>query len=322
MVFNGFFFSMNKKSSGGSITATTTLQNGGSAPSYSFGEKTIHYFTENGTINFNRQGTVGVVVIAGGGGGGNRFGPQNNRGSPGGAGGVIYIPAWSYNEYGVSTTYNISVGAGGSIDGKGGDSVVTGTGSSNRQTLTALGGGHGTHGDGKTPSTGGSTGGVWFNGSHPNPLGLQPPNTNDGTSIYNDTGYGTKGGDGSHPPTQNPDDYENSGAGGGGGGAKQRGENAGVGNDDVPYGAHGGDGIDLTAVVGTTNIGDTNHRGWFAGGGSCDTFNGDGTQAGDPGKGGGGKGNNSGNAIPAQPNTGGGGGSNGVGGSGIVIFIV
>ena len=122
-------------------------------------------------------------------------------------------------------------------------------------------------------------------------------------------------------PTNPTDNYENNGAGGGGGGATTEGEDAGVANDVTPFGSKGGEGLDLSAFVGTT-IGDS---GWFAGGGSTDIFQGDGSEAPDmSGFGGGGRGLNTGsNALQAgMPNTGGGGGGGGgVGGSGIVIFI-
>ena len=86
-----------------------------------------------GTQHVDIPSSIDILVVAGGGGGGNRS--NGGRGSPGGAGGLIYIESFPV----LSGTYTVTVAGATALDTQGSNSVFTG----NSRTLTALGGGHG-----------------------------------------------------------------------------------------------------------------------------------------------------------------------------------
>jgi len=97
--------------------------------------------------------TVDILVVAGGGGGGNR---SQGRGSPGGAGGLIYITSYPAVQ---TVNYAVSIAGAAALDTQGSNTTYSG----NSRTLTALGGGHGRNYDnqGAAPA-GGSSGGSWY----------------------------------------------------------------------------------------------------------------------------------------------------------------
>jgi hypothetical protein len=256
----------------------------------------VHRFNTVGTTNFN-VASVGaatnvradIIVIAGGGGGGNN---DANRGAGGGAGGVIYIRNFPL----AVGTYSCVVGAGGGEGVNGNNSVFSGNG----RTLTALGGGRGAWNDNTdNASTGGSGGGGWFSGFQ-GKVSTQPQNTNDGVTVWPNTGYGNQGG---HSSGEQP-------YGGGGGGAGAAGNHWDTDNT----GPSGGDGIQVD-ITGTLT--------YFAGGGGSAGFSPQGGYAEYAGGlGGGGLGSNDAfdPASNGAANTGSGGGAGGSGGSGTIII--
>lgn len=228
---------------------------------------------------------VQYLVVAGGGGG------QNNRSGGGGAGGLLSGVTTSLS---LNTNYTVTVGAGGSYDTNGSNSVF--------HNNTSIGGGRsGTlSGDGFSGGSGGGSGHFWSG------FGTLPKIGGAGVS-----GQGFSGGTAfSGSPELGP----------GGGGASQSGGNS----NSTPFG-FGGAGLyssEYTSLGGSP-------AGWFAGGGGGG--NSYGTTKALGGNGGGGNGSIYIN-IPSTNgviNTGGGGGGNGVwgggsasGGSGIVIIRV
>lgn len=99
-------------------------------------------FTGTGSITLLKGGLVDVLLVGGGGGGGNVYG------GGGGAGGHIYKTSY-YLPLGSTT---ITIGAGGSVNGRGGDTIVS--------SLVAVGGGSGcTSGGASVLNFGGSSGG-------------------------------------------------------------------------------------------------------------------------------------------------------------------
>ena len=229
-----------------------------------------------------------ILVVAGGGGGGNRT--NGGRGSPGGAGGLIYIESFPVT----TGTYIVTIAGAAALDTQGSNSVFTG----NSRTLTALGGGFGRNADsqGAAPA-GGSSGGSWYPGYVSN-APTQPSTTNDGISNYITSGFGNAGGtSGASSPY---------GAGGGGAGG------AGA-NFNAVGGPVGGIGKQYD-ISGTAT--------YYAGGGGAADFAGINCNRYAGGLGGGGRGDNcydSNADRHGTANTGGGGGTNGTGGSGIVI---
>ena len=267
-------------------------------------EYAIHAFTETGehTFEVEEEGEVDVLVVAGGGGGGN-----DDRGGGGGAGGLVFVPELSLDK----DSYDVTIGAGGSPDSSGNDSVF--------DQLVALGGGRGSDDRDRSSSysEGGSGGGAarhqHDDGSHEVGKGLQPEQ--DGLS--GECGFGNDGGE------SGTDSW--SGAGGGGG-ALEAGK-SGTSGETSESGGDGGDGKYFGDKFGN----DVGEDGYFAGGGGGLTS---GTgDYGEGGKGGGGKGgaraSNVGDEFGGTSglkNTGGGGGGlysdadgNGDGGSGIVL---
>ena len=238
---------------------------------------------------------VHVLVVGGGGGGGD----LDSHYGGGGAGGVAHN--FGQDAYPVTPgeTIDVTVGAGG-VEREDGDDSLFGD-------ILAHGGGiGGSHGN-----DGGSGGGMGGSGAGSNPPGGEA--TQPGTNPDPFIDLGSDGGT----------DYSSSGggdqAGGGGGGATERG---GDSEDQGPSG-DGGDGVDLSAYLGT----DLGEDGWFAGGGGGSGAE---THGADGGMGGGGDGSSGSDGGPedAMPNTGGGGGGTawdgdylpgGNGGSGIVV---
>ena len=259
---------------------------------------TVQSFTTVGSTTWvcpSGVNSIEVLVVAGGGGGGGGFNSWAGGGG-GGAGGLIYR-----NNYAVtpSTSYAVTVGAGGAgqigstsprYGFSGGNSVF--------DTLTAIGGGGGNSWNSSTGSTApaGGSGGGGQNSSGPF------------TGALGTAGQGNNGGNGMAYTNTNA-----SSAGGGGGAGSPGGEPA------TNQGGGGGEGI-RSSISGTLSV-------YAAGGGGGGGTHGGGSQNG--GRGGNGSG---GNGVNATANTGGGGGgagstvdpnsstSGGSGGSGIVII--
>ena len=117
--------------------------------------------------------SMDILMVAGGGGGGSRI--NNGRGSPGGAGGLIYITSYPVQ---VATNYSVSVAGAAALGTQGSNTTYSG----NSRTLTALGGGFGRNHDsqGAAPA-GGSSGGSWYPGYASN-APTQTSTTNDGVT--------------------------------------------------------------------------------------------------------------------------------------------
>ena len=256
-----------------------TVLGSGTYTTSTSGSNTIYNFTSNGTFKLVDPTTltsITYLIVAGGGGGG------SNRGGGGGGGGVVtntFTPV-------AETTYNVTVGLGGSGGiSNGQHNGNAGANSSISTIAIAIGGGGGGGsndggGAGTSPTTGGSGGG-----------GVGGSSGNAGaTGASGTTGQGNSGANGNSDAT---------GSGGGGGGAGSAGS-----------GLNGGNGYTST-ISGATYAG--------GGGGGGDGHFGTG------GTGGGANGISGTNGISAAVNTGGGGGgggggpyNGGSGGSGIV----
>jgi hypothetical protein len=272
----------------------------------------IHTFRDSGTFTVTDAGTIGGVVeyliVAGGGPGGYSAGNNSSgtgAGATGGGGGgdVIFGNATI-----TTTSYTITVGAGGVTPNNGGNSSAF--------NISALGGGRGGGWSGAGPTAGGSGGGAGQAS-----LGTTTVGAN------SSSGLGNKGGDCTIPTK-----YV-TGGGGGGGGAGGPGQDAQRKGQPSPiHGGNGGTGI-------SSNIsGSSAFYGAGGGGGGCNAsstnvnYGGTPTPLGDPGVGGSGVGGNGGNYNNIWPTPGisgsgsGGGGGNGpqrpgaAGGSGIVII--
>jgi len=274
---------------------------------YSGGVVTRTSFTSTGSDTYTTPaalvGKVEVLVVAGGGAG---MGGGNGGGA-GGAGGLVYV-----NEYtaAASTTYNLTIGAGGvgraaANTGLNGDDSVFDT-SGTSTTLTASGGGGAP--EAITAVPGGSGGGGYSATGDKHSGGVSDQVATFGS--YSNVGFGSAGGDAFTSGT---------GAGGGGGGGA-----GAVGNQGVPQGTgDGGIGKAYTIADGTTSV-------YYAGGGGGGVTTG--TTVGAGGLGGGGKGGFGTGPSYTEPvagtaNTGGGGGGGrndgggASGGSGIIIVV-
>ena len=255
----------------------------------------LQAFTSNGTFTVPAGVDNVNVMVVGGGGGGSRQG-----GGGGGAGGLVLA-------YDVAVTplddIGVTIGGGGSGGNTSSAQQGGKGGISSFGAITAEGGGGGgralTSGD-TSGADGGSGGGAGR------------------SSTYNVGGTGNDG-----PPRQGYDGGANTtdnAPAGGGGGANEPGGPGTTGTSGA-----GGNGIDLSALLGTSY----GAGGWFAGGGGGGNYGGVG------GNGGGGNGSISGsvNGQSGAANTGGGGGGGGIvtpsaaqgaggaGGSGIVIVF-
>lgn len=170
---------------------------GGSVSTYC--GNTVHHFCSSGNLCFltdfilNPEYPVPVnyLLVAGGGGGGQ---PYSSGG--GGAGGLIYCTGYTVN---TSATYCIVIGAGGAVDTKGGNSVISVGGGTSANLFIAEGGGKGSAG---SPLTRGGNGG---SGGGGNDLGIG----------FGRVGQGSNGG--AKVSTPGRDGF------GGGGGASQAG---------------------------------------------------------------------------------------------------
>jgi len=279
--------SLGPTASGGNSSPTITLD----GISYQ-----LHIFTGNGNWTVSAAGYADIFLVAGGGGTASR--------SPGGAGagGVV----WHRHRYCTAQTYSFEIGGGGSPGAGGGNNAGTrGADSvfkiqSSTTLLTAKGGGEGCH-----PSTagkdGGSGGGHSWDASQ---VGSATQMSQSGDSgIY---GHGNNSGI--------PSDDDRGSAGGGGAGVP-----GGDGTDSILAG-EGGNGIDMSSILGTGY----GEQGWFAGGGGGGTGNDGGTahHGGAGGKGGGGNGRGSPEGVynlrgeAGAGNTGGGSGGGAGGGGG------
>jgi len=243
---------------------------------------------ESSALSFSTSNlSVETLLVAGGGGGGNRT--NGGRGSPGGAGGLIYISSFPIG----SGTYAVTIAGATALDTQGSNSVISGNG----RTLTALGGGAGKNYDNQGPGTaGGSSGGGWYP-TTASSAPTQPSTTNDGISNYPTSGFGNAGG-----TSGSTDPYASGGGGAGGVGANFNSAGGPVGGIGKEY-----------SISGTAT--------YYAGGGGGSGYGGGTRYAG--GLGGGGRGDNGSDSNADRngtANTGGGGGSNGTGGSGIAII--
>lgn len=258
-----------------SITATVGINSAtGGAVSNIAGYR-VHTFTSSGTFEVtDGAGDVEYLVVAGGGGGG------QNGGGGGGAGG-LRVGTLSLT----TTSYAITIGAGGGENSNGSNSIFS--------TITAIGGGGGGSlaSNGKNGGSGGGGG-----SAYPNPAST-------GTGGLGTVGQGNGGGLG-NPGGNAPSNV----AGGGGGGAGAAGSNA-----PGASGGNGGNGA-ASPISGTSVT--------YAGGGAGGGGGGGGT--GGSGGGGNGvpAGGSSGGTNTGG---GGGGGGNpavfaSAGGSGIVII--
>lgn len=245
-----------------------------------------HTFGASGAFIPNQSLTCDVLVVAGGGAGG------ASTGGGGGAGGLCHQTGRSVS----ATTYNITVGAGGTAGvgagGSGTNSVF--------DTITALGGGGGNYGPFAAGSNGGSGGG----GGEGQAGGSATQGTSGGA-----TGYGNAGATG---PNSAP--YRHGGGGGAG--------TAGVSGSST---GAGGDGLSTWSSWGVvTSIGENVSGTYYLAGGGGGGSNS--TTASPGGLGGGGIGSGTTNSA-GLTNTGGGGGGAGsnastsrAGGSGVVII--
>lgn len=182
----------------------------------------------------NATKTVQILLVGGGGGGYSQSG--------GGGGGVVH-----YTNLSLSGQITITVGGGGAVGSKGGDSSLS---SPSMTTLSALGGGYWDYttptpvnrarvvgsGAGFTPDASGKT-----NNTAASPQILQPSQNPSYAGLSGFNQYGNPGGGGY------ANDY--SWQGGGGGGAGGAGKNSPL--YGAPSGNTGGDG--LTVAPGTPN---------------------------------------------------------------------
>jgi len=238
--------------------------------------------TRTGTITVNIARTLTYLVVAGGGGGGG----STNFSGGGGAGGLLT----GTSAVTASSTYPLTVGAGGTYDNNGSNSVFSG--------ITANGGGAG----GGAASDSGNSGGSGGGGA--GYLGGGGTISNWGTGTG---GQGNRGGGGGSYPSP----YGDAGGGGGGAGAV-----GGSQNNVAPNCNDGGIGVTSTiqglpATYYAGGGGGRGGNGGLGGGGGNNGGTGGATQGapGTNGLGGGGQGG--GNVGSA---------GNGSGGSGVVIL--
>jgi len=198
-------------------------------------------------------GTADVLVVAGGG----SSSKNGWNGAPGGAGGLVHVTNYALA---ASTTYAVTVGAGGAIQssyaiGNQGVDSVFDTGDV-EEILTAKGGGAGNsheYSGSLNPLVNGGSGGGGA-GDYAGPQGALGGSSTQAASFgsYTSVGYGNVGGVGEN------NNLGNGRPCGGGGGAGSVGS-AVSGNQP----GNGGSGKDLSATFGTS----VGENGWFAGGG-------------------------------------------------------
>ena len=225
------------------------------------------------------------LVVAGGGGGG---GGNGRAGGGGGAGGYLASTA----TLSTLNTYYIAVGAGGSANAQGANSILSGTGLT---TITSVGGGKGSIQGGGAGGNGGSGGGAGELQTAAGGTATSGQGNNGGAATG---GYNSGGGGGAGAVGANA-----SGAGGGAGG---NGSASSISGSSVTYAGGGGGGSDSDGPSGNPPGGAGGSGGGGAGANSSGTGVAGTTNLG--GGGGGGSGN------------GGGAGTGGAGGSGVVII--
>jgi hypothetical protein len=251
-----------------------------------------HTFRSTGAFIPQRPLTVDYLVVAGGGGGGN--GIVSSYGSGGGGAGGLRSTVTATGGGGSiesalslasSTSYTVTVGAGGATNTTGVNSVFS--------TITSSGGGRGGNANATNAESGGSGGGAGAQGASASGASST---TNQGFAGGNNAGGGLDGG-------------------GGGGGAGQVGANGSAGNS-----GNGGNGV-AVAISGSSV---TYAGGGGGGGGQSRTGTASGgTGGGGTGGGAGSPGSPAPTNGSANTGSGGGGGgrstSGAAGGSGIVI---
>ena len=253
-------------------TATVSILDNGVAasPTLISGSTYFYRFTSAGSIQFPRNVVCDVLMVGGGASGGTSIG------GGGGAGGVVYMESKALAG---STTYNITVGAGGASPGNnsmftgnnGADSFIH-TGTVDVQldgiVLRSKGGGYGgsyhdyidsaTYNPGRS---GGSGGGASDNNAD---VSYNGGSSTQGNTYWNGTAYVSGGSAGRATTTGQ---YYGSGGGGmGTNGATYKDGNSGVQNSitgsAVWYAAGGGAGTNLTTGSGVGgNGGGTGGRG-------------------------------------------------------------
>lgn len=260
------------------VNAKVTSASGGTAIYYD-STYAYHVFTGTGAFVPNRALTADVLVVAGGGGGGAGTNGSNGGGG-GGAGGLLAFTSQSLT---ASTSYAVTVGAGGV--GNGGTGVSTNGADSQFGALTLVkGGGAGGSNYGSSASWPGSNGGSGGGGYGRSAAGGSPT-----------SGQGNTGG------TGGADSGNYSGAGGGGAG--------GVGANGNSAGTAGAGGIGLSTYSSWASATGTGASGYYAGGGAGGSYS---STAATGGSGGGGNGGAStAVATSGVTNTGGGGGASG-----------
>ena len=194
-------------------------------------------------VNFSLQFAAAIeYLLLGGGGAGATHGDLNGAAGGGGAGGMIE----GTTSLQIGTTYNITVGSGGTAPASGGDGGDGGNTTFN--SLTALGGGGG--GGFKTAGrSGGSGGGGGGRESYA------------GGSSTQTGGFGNAGG-AAHPNNNASDDSGGGGGGAGGAGVSASSQNGGTG------GAGRSNDITGTAVFYAIGGGGGSENGSYGGAGS------------------------------------------------------
>lgn len=208
---------------------------------YSDADYFYHVFSASGTFTPSASLSTDVLVVAGGGGGGSA------AGGGGGAGGLLIQSGRSCSS---GTPYTVTVGAGGAGSAGDGGSGSTGA-NSVFDTITANGGGGGTHNVGGL--NGGSGGGAGYGGSW---SGGTTTQGNSGGA----TGYGFAGGGNARTTGGSP--YQSGGGGGAGG------VGGTANNSDAGVGGIGRTDSFINAIGAATGAGETiNGVTYFAGGG-------------------------------------------------------
>lgn len=265
-----------------------------------------HSFPYTSSFTPTESLSADILCIAGGGGGAGN-GNENGQAGGGGAGGVIYFA----NQSLTTSSYTITIGAGGATGGAAFNGQAPSGANSQFSSLTVAsgGGGGGAYGSGGQPgAAGGSGGGGGGESGFGGGAGGASNQSGSGATAY----YGNSGGNGGT--------YYGNPKGGGGGGAGAAGTNADGGSaGSVPY-PDGGIGTSAFSSWGLATYTGENVDGtvYYAGGGG-------GCGYGKGGFGGGGDGQGYNPIAPNKnigfglPNTGGGGGYNYAGGSGLII---
>lgn len=202
-----------------------------------------------GTILFNTNvGTVSCIVVGGGGGAGHGMkaasGTSGGSGGRGGGGGQVIQQNLTYS---IATSYNISIGAGGTGGYWVSGSTVASTNGnpSSLDIIVALGGTKDSGGNGGNGGTGISSSNNGTNGSA-------------GSNGYGSSGGGGGGGTGGLPSPQSLGGTSTNGAGSGGKGSASGGGSGNTGGgagDNTGGGGGGGGGAGNTQSNSSSNGG-------------------------------------------------------------------